>query len=117
MIRKRVWNHESGLEAPSYGPMGIIHMDHCIDGIRQALMCAGDVTPRPYGWDPLGENVVAVNHVMRTCRDFDAIREWARPRQVHNFNYSVHVDDPLGNVYIEEALRKAWPAGERPEGH
>ena len=79
-----------------------MHMDHCIDSIRESLMCAGDITPRPFGWNLKQSSVLPVNRVLRTCRDFDAIKDWALDRQVKGFDFSVHVvDDPLGDVEVE----------------
>lgn len=53
------------------------HFMHCIDSLRQTLMCFSDVTPIPFMWD---EKVGHVQHhetIYHTCRDFDAIRSWA----------------------------------------
>ena len=77
-----------------------IHIDHCIDSIRQSLMCASNITPLPYAWFTEYETVLPVTNVLRTCRDFDVLREWARERQSFTFNFTIHVDDPLGNVVI-----------------
>ncbi len=49
---------------------------HCIEQVRQYLMCAGDLTllgTRYY--DGLGRNYV-LSDVAHTCRDFKRIREW-----------------------------------------
>jgi hypothetical protein len=52
------------------------HIAHCIDAIRQSIMCASDVTAYTWQWT---EELGYVNHVKNahTCRNFDAIREWA----------------------------------------
>lgn len=94
MIRQTVW--PTG--AMDFNP---IHIDHCIDSIRQSLMCSSDITPIPYVWFTEHQAALPVTNVFRTCRDFDVLREWARERQSFTFNSSVHVDDPLGNVVIE----------------
>ncbi|WQF89969.1 Putative mycotoxin biosynthesis protein UstYa [Colletotrichum destructivum] len=76
-------------------PMSLMHLEHCVDALRQAVMCSADVTPHPWVWDD-GQNK-EVAEVMHTCRDFDAIRSWARPRDVflQGWDKSIRVPDPL----------------------
>ncbi|KIX09227.1 uncharacterized protein Z518_00306 [Rhinocladiella mackenziei CBS 650.93] len=97
MIRQRIWSTE---ETTPFGYVGDRHMDHCIESIRESLMCSSDISPRPYGWSEEFGEVLPVNQFLRTCRDFDALRDWAMERQVRNWNTKVHVDDPLGNIYV-----------------
>lgn len=56
--------------------------DHCIDIIRQTIMCHGDITPMPFlkkaGTDDIFPPL-ASTHV---CRDFDAILNWAKERNL-----------------------------------
>ncbi|KAK4496833.1 hypothetical protein PRZ48_012817 [Zasmidium cellare] len=49
MIRKRVRSRESFDEMQD-GPLNTVHMDHCLDSLRQSLMCSGDITPMPFVW-------------------------------------------------------------------
>lgn len=97
MIRQTVWPEGS----MDFNP---IHIDHCIDSIRQTLMCSSDITPIPYVWFPQHQQNLPVTSVARTCRDFEALREWARERQSLLFNTSLHVDDPLGDVVMDIKL-------------
>ncbi|OJJ43567.1 hypothetical protein ASPZODRAFT_136025, partial [Penicilliopsis zonata CBS 506.65] len=59
-----------------------MHMDHCIDYLRQSIMCHSDVTPlvhipRP-GGPRLGGAPWMPNFAVRhTCRDFWKIHAWA----------------------------------------
>lgn len=56
-----------------------IHIDHCLDQIRQAVMCFGDLSPVPlYSWEgaPLGIGQGSVH----TCRKWEPIREWVDAR-------------------------------------
>ncbi|KAH7323545.1 hypothetical protein BKA65DRAFT_511013 [Rhexocercosporidium sp. MPI-PUGE-AT-0058] len=60
---------------------GRAHLDHCVDQIRQALMCHADLTLVPMM--PLEggpEGAVLGNGEMHTCRDFDAIWAWVEER-------------------------------------
>lgn len=77
------------------------HMDHCIDSIRQSLMCSSDITPLPYAWWPKYQLVLPVAAAQHTCRDFDAIRDWARERRAPTIDMTKQVEDPLGNTVYE----------------
>lgn len=59
----------------------MVSLDHCLDYIRQSIMCSGDMTPTHVvysaardRWSPDFENE-------HTCRDFQALVEWTRARQ------------------------------------
>ncbi|KAJ5700684.1 hypothetical protein N7536_003697 [Penicillium majusculum] len=59
-----------------------MHMDHCIDYLRQSIMCHSDVTPlvhipRPGGSRNNGTSWIPNFAVKHTCRDFWKIHEWA----------------------------------------
>lgn len=52
------------------------NLDHCLDQLRQYVMCAGDMTPIPTKYYPgKGRNYV-LSDVPHTCRNFDKLREW-----------------------------------------
>ncbi|KAF1978171.1 hypothetical protein BU23DRAFT_577611 [Bimuria novae-zelandiae CBS 107.79] len=96
MMRKRIfWNSTQGEMPDMYS---LHHMDHCIDSLRQSLMCSSDITPIPYAWYPKYNQVLPTTGVPHTCRDFDAIREWAKERYTDQMELKVRMDDPLGNV-------------------
>lgn len=48
-----------------------------------------------------------MNNAIRTCRNFDAIRHWAKTHQTHDIDVNFQVDDPLGNVLIAEKYQEA----------
>ncbi|EME47023.1 hypothetical protein DOTSEDRAFT_41548 [Dothistroma septosporum NZE10] len=58
---------------------GVTHVEHCLDKLRQAIMCHGDLTPSPmYSWPdfPLQFGVSGTH----TCRKFEPIRKWMDQR-------------------------------------
>lgn len=60
---------------------GSLHLYHCIDHIRQMIMCSGDLTPIPTRWhEGKGRAYVDTDQV-HTCRNFDAIWEWMQTRE------------------------------------
>ncbi|KAI9744826.1 MAG: hypothetical protein M1818_001751 [Claussenomyces sp. TS43310] len=85
VIRKKIW----GVIPETYIERVMLemeHVDHCLDSIRQSLMCSGDVTPLPWKWrknDTDGTDLLVPEaHVTHTCRDFDAIVQWAKDRHI-----------------------------------
>jgi len=75
------------------------HIDHCIESIRQSLMCSADVTPLPYVWWSQYGEYFPSTAVMHTCRDFDALVDWAKERRAPKVvNQTVQVYDPLGET-------------------
>ncbi|KAH9887534.1 hypothetical protein F4778DRAFT_431325 [Xylariomycetidae sp. FL2044] len=53
------------------------HLDHCIDALRQFIMCQGDVGVFSFDF-PYGDGDPWPNYsTPRTCRNFESIRQWA----------------------------------------
>ncbi|KAH6644865.1 hypothetical protein C7974DRAFT_420282 [Boeremia exigua] len=57
------------------------HWEHCIESIRQSLICHSDVTPITIHYNatavPKSGGDFKIEH---TCRNFDALSDWARGR-------------------------------------
>ncbi|KAK4168415.1 hypothetical protein QBC43DRAFT_285050 [Cladorrhinum sp. PSN259] len=92
MIRKRLYSTYTS-EDPLL--MKIEHLEHCYDSLRQSLMCSADITPIPWQWDERQHKSNVVGKVLHTCRNFEAVREWAMERQVAKFDQDVYVPDDL----------------------
>ncbi|CAI6336612.1 unnamed protein product [Periconia digitata] len=100
-LRKRIfWNETTRGPIAENPDFGMKHMDHCIDSLRQSLMCSSDLTPIPYAWNTKYHQTLPVPATTHTCRDFEAIRDWARAeeRRAGEMDVHVRVEDPLGNV-------------------
>ncbi|KAJ3552560.1 hypothetical protein NM688_g4090 [Phlebia brevispora] len=70
---------------PITGDLGIIkqdmlrmHLNHCVDSLRQHLMCAGDISPVVWQWNDQDDRAHINMDVLHTCRDFDMIVDWAK---------------------------------------
>lgn len=50
------------------------HLRHCFDYLRQSLMCAADTNLEPVDLELGG---VTGWKFQRTCRNFEAVKEWA----------------------------------------
>lgn len=75
--------------------MSMEHLSHCIDAIRQSLMCSADISPISWHWNEEVGKLRPIENSTHTCRDFGAIQQWARDRQALAWDESVFVPDPL----------------------
>ena len=77
---------------------GIEHLDHCIDIIRQQLMCKADVTPLTWVRDPVDGKAKEVAQVIHTCNNFQSVRDWVMEHKLRvKFDAETVVkDDALG---------------------
>lgn len=57
------------------------HIRHCLDYLRQTLMCAADATLEPVEADLGG---VTGWGVQRNCRNYSDLRAWAEERRASN---------------------------------
>lgn len=54
----------------------MLHQRHCIEQLRQYIMCSGDVTLIPTKFYPgLGRNYIDSDQ-LHTCRNFGKLQEW-----------------------------------------
>lgn len=59
------------------------HVSHCLDIVRQQLMCTVDVGVLGQVWIHPNEPEAYVDfNTLHMCRDFDVIRRWAEERQM-----------------------------------
>lgn len=91
-----IWSTET--YKPEDELMGIEHIEHCINALRQSLMCSADVTPIPWSWSEKDHDAKAVAEIAHTCRNFDDIRNWALENRVKEFNRTIYVKDSLKMV-------------------
>ena len=61
------------------------HMDHCLEQLRQSVLCFGDTTPvtlKPVWRDSTGRShgVLGQTEYMHTCRNFDKLIDWMKER-------------------------------------
>ncbi|KAI9881204.1 MAG: hypothetical protein M1830_007182 [Pleopsidium flavum] len=64
--------------------------DHCIDTLRQKLMCDADINVITYNWYDDSDYPVANFDIPHKCRDFEKLQDWV---------YRHHARTPGGRVY------------------
>ncbi|KAJ7641908.1 hypothetical protein FB45DRAFT_901322 [Roridomyces roridus] len=90
MVRKAL--HPEHYAGPEIMPLS--HLDHCVDWMRQSLMCAGDTSAVVWQWDPVQNITTFQGSVAHTCRNFDKLREWAKENEIQRrFDNSVRMGD------------------------
>jgi len=67
------WGKEWGLEPPV---MFESHIDHCLDILRQNIMCHADVEFATYNWRKTQHNPFPDLGEVKVCRDFEALMKW-----------------------------------------
>lgn len=75
--------------------------DHCVDSIRQSLMCNADITPIVWEWDSVKKAALPNARTTHVCRDYQMISSWASERQLRSsFNNSVYM--PGSPIYVNQ---------------
>ena len=109
MIRKAL--HPEYFPKVTPGPngeddlLGFHHIDHCIDSIRQSLMCTVDVTPLVWQWNCERQKLIPKATVVHTCRNFDRVRDWAKEHNMVNREFDLshrETNDPLDPATWED---------------
>ncbi|PYH28779.1 oxidase ustYa family protein, partial [Aspergillus neoniger CBS 115656] len=96
-IHKKAWGHDMGVNMsdPDDVENFWTHLDHCSESIRQNLMCSSDLSTIHWLCVEEDQTWKADGRVMHTCRDFEAIRDWAFENRAGMIDRTVWVPDPL----------------------
>lgn len=72
------------------------HIDHCIDYLREVVMCHGDLTPMPMVFNPDGHPSYAPHFsFVRSCGNFDDIWEFAAKGNRSGYQLDHEKGDPV----------------------
>ena len=58
------------------------HLEHCLELLRQSLMCNADMSIITFHWGHLQATPLANWTFPHTCKSWDAIEDWASQRHV-----------------------------------
>ncbi|ESK90002.1 hypothetical protein Moror_7932 [Moniliophthora roreri MCA 2997] len=72
------------------------HVAHCIEHLRQSIVCASDVSTIVWQWIPERNQTMGRSGVPHTCKSFDKISEWASQpeNRLHWNDFDLHVKPP-----------------------
>ncbi|KAJ6489823.1 hypothetical protein C8R45DRAFT_1213267 [Mycena sanguinolenta] len=81
------------------------HISHCIDWLRQSIMCHVDTSVIVWQWDSRANESLVKGNVAHTCRKFDKITEWAKQRVlVNTYDPKVHIEDDIVIPVLHQAI-------------
>ncbi|KZS90735.1 hypothetical protein SISNIDRAFT_414902 [Sistotremastrum niveocremeum HHB9708] len=96
-IRQALWPERYGIPEliPSLikgDPVPFDHVDHCVNILRENIMCNADITPDVWQWDEDKQMSFPRFDTVHTCRNWEAIIDWAKARQMNYvWDMSIHV--------------------------
>jgi hypothetical protein len=73
------------------------HLEHCIEGLRQSIMCSSDISPIVWKWT--GNETLPSGNIVHTCRDWKRVHDWGKSHILNDSLYDpyLRVLDPLQN--------------------
>lgn len=63
-------------------PNGFV--EHCVDSIRQSLMCSVDISTIYWQWDTARQKTIANAQTTHICKNFEKIQAWARDHAIRD---------------------------------
>lgn len=94
MLRKVLWHDFYNISIPALRG----HADHCINDIRQSLMCHADLSVVTFYWHPEMRKPMPNFHIDQTCVNWDALDKWASKRSFSVFDQKTLVHPQLGKL-------------------
>ena len=58
------------------------HTEHCIDHVRQSVMCHSDASPVHFFYHPVYGRPMPEFETVHTCRNFSSLRSWSISKRV-----------------------------------
>ncbi|KAK7029390.1 hypothetical protein VNI00_014644 [Paramarasmius palmivorus] len=70
------------------------HMDHCVDWLRQSLMCAGDTSVIVWQWEEEEQKNKFQGDIAHTCRNFEKLHQWGLEHAlVNEYDATIRMKD------------------------
>jgi len=88
------------LEFTDHPHMVQIHLNHCIEMLRQSLMCHADVGVMAHRWVEHYPNPYPDFNVIHKCRNFEEVLQWTYDQQIPHY--------PDGYVLKPQDGEKIW---------
>ncbi|RDA84055.1 hypothetical protein CP532_0777 [Ophiocordyceps camponoti-leonardi (nom. inval.)] len=117
MLRRVVWHDRYNVSVVEMRD----HADHCIEDIRQSLMCHADLSVVTFDWLPGRRKPWPDFKIEQTCVDWERLDRWAAERSFSIFDQKTLVHPQLGisfpsvdgKIVVEERedMAPVWPAG------
>ncbi|KZS87708.1 hypothetical protein SISNIDRAFT_535241 [Sistotremastrum niveocremeum HHB9708] len=75
------------------GLIAFDHVDHCVNSIRESLMCNADISVNVWQWDAKRKRSIPRLDVLHTCKNWEGIAGWAHENNLTaGLNTRIHVE-------------------------
>lgn len=71
-------------------------LDHCVEMLRQVIMCKADTSLMSFEWRPDTQMPFPSFQIEHECRNWDSLVEWSRERSLDINDLSLLVHPTLG---------------------
>ncbi|KAH6918491.1 hypothetical protein BKA70DRAFT_1457224 [Coprinopsis sp. MPI-PUGE-AT-0042] len=61
------------------------HVSHCVDSVRQSLMCNADISVNVWQWSDELKGVVGHSSQVHSCKNFDKLKSWAQGHRLRKW--------------------------------
>lgn len=95
VVKTAAGGTEEQREEVDYGHW--MHLDHCVESLRQSLVCSADVAAYTYEWLDEAKLMMARVGGLHRCRDFAAVQDWAFARHVDPGSMRARVEPADGS--------------------
>jgi hypothetical protein len=81
------------------------HIDHCLDNLRQLVMCKADVSLQTYDWLDNTPRPFANFKIEHECYNWDVVNEWAKKRSFDLYDNVTLIHPTLGMLSPDCSMR------------
>ena len=69
------------------------HTDHCLNYIRESIMCHADTTYTVFQWEEWRHKSFAKFDTLKVCRNWESVQQWAVDHMLlESFDDRIHVN-------------------------
>ena len=80
------------------------HIDHCLDNLRQLIMCKADVSLQTYDWLDNTPRPFANFKIEHDCYNWNALNDWAKERSFDLYDNATLLHPTLGKFMVSYYL-------------
>ena len=81
---------------PTEGSYGRDHISHCLDALREEIMCASDISVITWAWNEKAQRSLGHGDIVHSCRSFESIRDWSAEHRARlEFDNNVFIESDL----------------------
>lgn len=72
------------------------HIRHCVNSIRQSLMCAADIHTIVWQWSEEEQDTMFRGDIVHKCKNWDLIHQWASDNvRITDYDSHVRLDNDI----------------------